>query len=306
MAERIRLEVPASSANLGPGFDTLAAALNLRNIFTIECTDEAIQLNVDASVPPHIEELTNRMIQQAAEYFFTHAGIPWEGFFIRMENRVPIARGLASSATLRLAILEGLNHLHEANLSRDTIALWASELEGCTDNIAASYYGGFTASGIYGGRFRYYSFPIDEALDFVAVSPTDIIETDKARTIFPEQVPRSDAISNINRAVMLGLAFARQDYDWIRDLFDDALHQPQRQASIQSLRPLQDVIDAAKEAGAIGAYLSGSGSTMMAITRFDKEGVALAMQQVITRYNMQSDVHYLKADNEGLRWVIEA
>ncbi len=297
----ITVHVPATSANVGPGYDTLGIALNLSNIFTLELNGGGFSFHSDADVSDDMRDICAKMCEVCANHFFKRAGAQPRGFTFHMENRIPIARGLGSSATLRIAIMEGLNQLMGLGVGAAHIVQWASELEGCTDNAAAAYYGGFTASGVVNGRLRSYKAEVPETIDFVAVSPHAEVETDKARVIFSDIVSRQDAVHNLAHSTLLAMAFAQGEWDAIGDLMDDRLHQPQRQENIPTLKPLNDVILAAREAGALGAYLSGSGSTMMALTMKNKEQVAAAMQAAVAHHGLESETRFLKVDNNGVR-----
>ena len=303
MARSIEISVPASSGNIGPGFDTLGIAVNLINTFELSLNESKTELGLVQGLDEALKKPCLDMSKAASDYFFSNAKIPTHHYTLSVENHTPIARGLASSATFRLAILEGLNRLLKAGISSCEIVKWAAELEGCTDNVAACYYGGFTASGIIDNRLVYYRFDISDAVDFVAVSPKAAVETDKARVIFPPKLPRHHAIGNLNRGTLLAMAFAREDHEGMAGLFEDRIHQPYRQANIPALEPLYDVIDAAVHAGAIGAFLSGSGSTMMALTLKNREQVADAMENALGHYGMDATARFLKADNQGLQWT---
>jgi len=276
-------------------------AVTLHNHFDLSLSGSQIQLEITSGIDPQLHSPCLEMIRAAGKYFFAQTGMAEKPFILQVENQVPIARGLASSATLRLSVLVGLNRLLEAGISDQDLVKMVSELEVCTDNAAASFFGGIAASGIVNGRLICYRRPVADALDFVAVWPSEAVETIKARTIFPAEIPRADAVFNCNRAVLLALAFADGDYDRIGDLLEDRLHQPYRQARIAALKPLYNVIEAARSAGALGGYLSGSGSTIMAITRSNRESVAQAMQQAFAAYEMKSEYRLLKADNAGVQ-----
>ncbi|RJP25020.1 MAG: homoserine kinase [Candidatus Omnitrophota bacterium] len=300
----IHLTVPASSGNLGPGFDTLGIAVTLHNEFQIEPSADT-QLEIRGGIDPALHDPCAAMMRYAGDYFFAQTKLPQIHFKLTAENRIPIARGLASSGTMRLAVLVGLNELCAAHLSNNDIVKMAAELEGCTDNVSSSFYGGLAASGIVDGKLVCYHFDLPDELDFIAVWPKEAVETDKARTVFPPTLPRDDAIFNTNRATLLTLAFLNRDYDRMAALFDDRLHQPYRQAAIPALKPLYDIIQAAKVAGAIGGYLSGSGSTVMAVALTNGEAIAHAMQNAFRTHNMKSEYRLLKADNQGLKWKEE-
>lgn len=297
----LSIHVPASSANLGPGYDTLGVALTLANEFLIQPAPEKTTLHINNHPSGSLHSLCLEMIQAAEELFRRHTGKPALPLAITLDDHVPIARGMASSATIRLAILTALNHLWDTQLSSRELVLWASQLEGCSDNAAASYFGGLTASGIIQGALLYYQFVMPDAIDFVAVSPVSQVKTDQARTVFAPTISRADAVHTLNRGILLACALASGAFDDVGALLDDKIHQPDRQANIPALRPLFDVIAAAKEAGALGGYLSGSGSTMMALTFQNKESVAQAMQEAIRRHGMEAEIRFLKVDNQGIR-----
>lgn len=299
MSELI-IRVPASSANMGPGFDTLAVAVSLYNTFHLTVGGDSIHLDSSSDMPEGMASISQSMVEAAAEHFFTRSSLRRTGFHIRMQSDIPIARGLASSATLRLAVMAGLAYQSGKDISGHDLAAWASELEGCTDNAAACYFGGMTASGLIRNRLYCYKTEIPDDIHFVAVSPVGVVETDKARTVFQETIPRRDAIETLNHAVLLSQAFARREFDAIAPLFEDWLHQPQREKAIPALHPLSRVIQAALDHGAMGAYLSGSGSTMMAIAREKPEPIAAAMKHVIEEAGMQAESRILRADNRGL------
>ncbi len=301
----IQITIPSSSGNMGCGFDTLGVAVNLYNYFEIKPASSKTTLEVIGGIDPSLQPLCLEMAKAAAKHFFAKSGLSSKHFTLRVDNKIPIARGLASSATFRLAVLEGLNQLLGAEASDREIVQWAAELEGCTDNVAACYYGGVCASGIVNDELFVYRFKVPKNIDFVAVSPNVEVETEKARSIFGQMIPRQDALFNLSRGILLIAAIAQGDFEKIGDLLDDRLHQPQRRVSIPGLKPFFDVVEAAKEEGALGAYLSGSGSTMMAVTLKNKEAVANAMQQAIQVYGMESEVRYLKADNQGIKFSKE-
>ncbi|MEW6236564.1 MAG: homoserine kinase [Candidatus Omnitrophota bacterium] len=302
MNNKIRLRVPCSSANLGPGFDTMAIALNRHNYIDLELIGSKTELIQIQGIDPAFKDMCLEMFKAASSHFHQRAGLEEIPFAIRFENHIPIARGLGSSATIRLAALHGLNQLRKTGVLSETIVQWASELEACSDNVAASFFGGMTASGIINNRLVYQRCDVPNDIDFVAVSPSTPVETDKAR-VFPDLIPRKDAIYTLSRGILLAMAFASRDYAAMENLFEDRLHQPYRQKSIPALNPLYEVIQAAQKAGALGGYLSGSGSTVMALTLKNREEVAQAMQNAFANYDMDSECRVMKADNQGIQIV---
>lgn len=298
----VNVFVPASTANLGPGFDTLAIALNLVNRFEIICPAERNDFEIISGMDPSLKDACLPMVLKTANLFFERTGTSSQPIIVKSENHVPIARGLGSSGTMRLAVLFGLKKALNVNVSDEELLCLAEEMEKSTDNTAASFYGGMTASGIINGKYHCYQVDVPEEIDFVAISPNTFVKTDDAREVFTPQIPREDAVISVKHAALLSMAFAKQDYDAMGDLFADRMHQTYRQAKIPALKSLYDVIDAARGAGAIGGFLSGSGSTMMAITKKDKDKVGEAMKSVIEQTGVTAEIRYLKADNIGLRY----
>ncbi len=297
----LHIRVPCSSANLGPGFDTLAVALDFYNEFQITINgDSKITLEPNQGLDKNMMDLCLEMFDAVVAKFKTNTGLTGPGFHVHMKSNVPIARGLGSSGTMRLAILFALNAMTQARINNQTLVKWAAELEGCTDNVAASCFGGLAASGIVHDDLVCYQFDVPEDLFFVAVYPSNSVETDKARDLFPEKIERQDAIFNLNRGILLTMAMAAGDYKHLGYLFEDRIHQPYRQANIPALHPLYEVIEAAQKKGAFGGYLSGSGSTMMAVTLVNADEVAKAMVETFNQHGMKAESRIMKADNQGL------
>lgn len=277
---KITVQVPATTSNLGPGYDCLGIALQLYNRVSVSRSSAA------ATVHP--------MAAQAAAAYFRASGVESFGFDWSIKGDVPMSRGLGSSVTLRLGLLHGLNVLAGKMLAPNAIFELAAELEGHPDNAAPAQYGGFTVAGA-GPVLR---FPVDPKLRFVLLIPDFEIRTDEARAILPATVDRQAAVASASRACRITAAFAAGDYESLDavDAFDDlAFHQSHR---VPLIPILPSVLQAARRAGAIGGFLSGSGSTIAALTFHKPKAVAAAMQAaagdggrtVVTR-----------ADNHGVR-----
>ncbi len=276
---KITVQVPASASNLGPGYDCLGIALQLYNRVTVSRA-------ASASVPP--------MAAQAAEAYFRASGVEPFAFDWSIEGDVPASRGLGSSVTLRLGLLHGLNVLAGKILAPNAIFELAAELEGHPDNAAPAQYGGFTVAGA-GPVLR---FPVDPALRFVLLIPDFEIRTEEARAILPAQVDREAAVASASRACRITAAFASGDYESLEaaDAFDDlAFHQSHRTPLIPFLPA---VLQAARNAGALGGFLSGSGSTIAALTFHKPKAVAAAMQAAA---GAACRTVVTRADNRGVR-----
>lgn len=252
----VRVRVPASTANLGPGFDCLGIALRLYNTTTVRRGPGPTK---------------GQMAEEAAAMFFREAGVRRFAFHWGVEGQVPRSRGLGSSVTVRLGVLHGLNELAGRPLGRTDIFRLCAALEGHPDNAAAGAFGGFTLAPPVGRLQRY---KIAGELRFVLLIPEFEISTPAARRVLPERVPLQDAAFSAGCAAAIAAAFATGNYRDLEGCFQDGLHQPYREPLIPFLSP---VIHAACKAGALGGWLSGSGSTIACATLKNPEKVARAM-----------------------------
>jgi homoserine kinase len=278
------IQVPATTANLGPGYDCMGIALRLYNRITVTRTS--------AGTKPGPSDA---MADGAAAAFFKACGRKPFRFAWSISGEVPRSRGLGSSVTVRLGILHGLNDLAGGPMSREDIFQCCAELEGHPDNAAPAAFGGFTiaARGCELQRYR-----VDPSLEFVLLIPGFEIPTPHARRILPKQVPFADATQNAARAAAIAGAFASRDYPRLRGTFGDRLHQPPR---LKLVPFLHDVIDAGVGAGALGGWLSGSGSSVACATLGSPEKVAAAMLSACALQH--ASVVTARADNAGVRII---
>jgi len=247
-------------------------------------------------------------VSDAAERFFKQTRCHKFSFSFSIAEQVPRCRGLGSSATARLGILLGLNRLSGDPLDRLTLFRLCAELEGHPDNAAPATFGGFTVTrsdGFPAVRFRrlpkpsllgstVQRFDVSSRLHFVLLIPEIEISTSEARRILPSRISYIAAVENCANACAVTAAFASQNYENLRGSFTDHLHQPFRSKLVPFLSP---VIEAAEEAGALGAFLSGSGSAICAITLKDPDKIALAMRRAAS--SICSRTILARADNRG-------
>jgi homoserine kinase len=268
------VRIPATSANLGPGFDCLGVALALHNRVTV----------VRGGVP-----IADAMVGAAGDAFFAAAGVRPFDYGWSIAGDIPRSRGLGSSVAVRLGILHGLNELAERPLDPTALYLLCAHLEGHPDNAAPAAFGGFAAARPEGSYFR---CDIAPEVRFVVLIPQDEVDTDASRTELPETISRLDAVFNVAQASMITAAFASQRYELLRGSMLDRLHQPYREGRLPHLNR---AIAAGVEAGALGGYLSGSGSAVACVTIDHHDAVAAAMQSTLP----SSRVLVLAADNRG-------
>jgi homoserine kinase len=262
MTSRRRLvRVPASSANLGPGYDVMAAAMSLHLELEVEETGE-FSLDVDgAELPVGRENLVVRAFESLH---------PADGVSFRMRSEIPLTRGLGSSAAAIVAGLFAADHLYELGLSRQDLLVRATDLEGHPDNVAASIYGGFVICGADPeGHPSAARFDPPGGLEGVVVVPPEEVSTKLARAAIPEEVPLEDAIANVSAASRLVLGLQRADLDLIADGLADRLHQDYR----QELFPRSmEIVHEARDLGALGATISGAGPTVLVWTTVEDAG----------------------------------
>ncbi len=262
MTSRRRLvRVPASSANLGPGYDVMAAAVALHLELEVEETGTfSVELG-GAELPVGRENL----IVSAFESLH-----PADGIAFRMRSEIPLTRGLGSSAAAIVAGLLAADHLYELGLSKQELLVHGAELEGHPDNVAASIYGGFVICGFDpDGQPSAARFDPPAELEGVAVVPPEEISTKLARAAVPEKVPLEDAIANLAAVARLVLGLQRADLDLIADGLADKLHQDYR----QELFPRSmEIVREARNLGALGATISGAGPTVLVWTTVEDAG----------------------------------
>jgi homoserine kinase len=290
-SSRAAVRVPASTSNLGPGFDCLGLAVRLYNTVTVSRSDEPR--------PAH------GMIAETASAFFQRATggkVAPFGFDARIEGDIPISRGLGSSVTVRLGVLMALAELVADSfpVTREQILALLIELEGHPDNAVPSFLGGFAvcahASADPADGFVYTRVPVKPELSLVTLVPDLKLSTETARGLLPKEVPFRHAVGNAQRTARIATAFALGDYAALRGMFVDHLHQPYRRVLIPGF---DAILAAAVEAGALGSFLSGAGSCLMAPTLDREEAISKAMLDAAKKADLPARVLVLKADNDG-------
>ena len=291
----VTVRVPATTANLGPGFDTLGVALKLHNQISIRESDNLTVERVDNQ---KTSPAANAMAREATDAFFQRSKVKPHGAQIEVKGDVPVSSGLGSSVTVRLGIVYALNELNGRPLGDNELLDLVTTLEHHPDNAAPALFGGFVVSAIINGTVRYRRFNVPPSLKFVICVPDYEVSTEKARALLPRQIPLRDAVENLNRVALITSIFATGDYSLLRGLFDDKLHQPYRKKLIPML---DDVIAAGVDAGALAGWLSGSGASIMCLAEQKEKAVAEAMATIFAKQQIRCDTHVLIADNDGTR-----
>jgi homoserine kinase len=259
-ARRRLVKVPATSANLGPGYDVLAAALAMHLELEVE---EAGSFSVEAEglgVPLDRTNLCVRSFESLR---------PADGISFRIRSEIPLAAGLGSSAAAIVAGLLAADHLYELAQEPEDVLIKAAEIEGHPDNVAAALFGGFVICAGDGDTLTATRLDPPQGVEGVVVIPHEQVPTEEARKALPEQVPLRDAVANISAAAELVLGIQRSDLTLIGRGLSDRLHQPHR----AHLYPRSmEIVQEAPRMGAIGATISGAGPTVLIWTFWQSTG----------------------------------
>ena len=298
MNKKVTVRVPATSANCGPGFDTLGLACNLYNYFTYELIDQGLSLKIEGEGTEKLKAGKNNLAFLSFYKVWDMIVGSKTGLSVIMSNNIPLSRGLGSSSTAIVAGLVAANHLTGNTLSKNEIVQLATEIEGHPDNVAPAILGGMTISYVDNGRASSLKFLPLKPFKLVAVVPDMPLATSLARRAIPKTVPHQDAVFNTSRAALLVGAMLTGDYQHLAAGLDDRLHQPYRAHLIPGM---EDAFKAAVNNGAFNAIISGAGSTLMAYVPINVscEAVGEAMCKALSEHDLHSVFHILDITTEG-------
>ena len=301
--QKATARIPASTTNLGPGFDVLGLALQLYSTVTLEPSEtdtEVIVSGVDADKIPGTPQ---HIAFQAAALVFNRSGVKRpKGFKLQIENGIPAIRGLGGSGTAVLGGLLTANALCGTPFSDPELLNFATELEGHPDNVAASLYGGLVVSAQENRQVHTVRLECPSRLSVVLAIPDFPLSTEQARGVLPTSVSFADAIYNTSRSTLLIASIATGQFEMLRVAMKDRLHQPYRTSLIPGF---DDVAAAATAAGALSVALSGAGPTVAAYCLEHTERVAEKMQGAFSNHQIASDIKILKPDTHGASVYIE-
>jgi homoserine kinase len=292
----VHVRVPATSANLGPGFDALGLALALYNEVTAQ-ESATVTVSVQGEGAGRLPTNQHNVVARGVQMAYEAAGRPFKGCALTCVNRVPAARGLGASAAAWVGGLVAGNALMGQPLSREALLALATRAEGHPDNVAAALLGGLTVSCVRAdGRVTAIALPVPSIIHWVVLVPTVTSATAEARAVLPDSVPRSDAVFNVQRVALLlaGLQTGRTDV--FEAALDDRLHQPYR---LRLFPWMPAVVDAARRAGALGCVLSGAGPSLLAAVSHGAEPVARAMETALRAAGIEGQARAFAVDTEG-------
>ncbi|MDP2211304.1 MAG: homoserine kinase [Candidatus Aquicultor sp.] len=290
--------VPATTANLGPGFDVLGLALNLYNTFTLSEIESGLVVEASGNGAERLSKDENNLAYIAAKRLFDETGHSVGGLRIGIDMGVPLGRGLGSSSTAIVGGLAAANELCGGQLSRQDIFALATEIEGHPDNVGPAIFGGFTICYARQEAVHAVSLKPSNNIKPVVLIPSSMLETKKARSVLPESVAMADAVFNIGRSSILVAALLEGRPDMLRDAMEDRLHQPYR----APLVPGMDlVIEALSSYSDIGVALSGAGPSILCLVARSKEAEYVELiKGVLAELGQDYAVVSLEFDLEGV------
>ncbi len=302
MSNVFQVSVPATTANVGPGFDCLGAALTRYNKFMFSQSEKEngfLQITVDGMGASQVSTDESNLAYVAFCEFFHALKQPIPGIHLHIELDVPLARGMGSSSTAIVGGVLGANALAGFPLGIDALAQLATRIEGHPDNVVPALLGGCQLSTVdEAGRSMFCAIPWQDSIVPILVVPAFEISTAQARQVLPLQYSRSDAVYTLGHLGLLIRALETGNGEWIRVALDDRIHVPYRETLIPGYR---EVVDVALESGAYGVTISGAGPTLLALGSPQRaNAIASAMAQAWQSLGVDIvDASPLRIDTRG-------
>ncbi len=292
----VHITVPASTANLGPGFDSLGLALAMRNSLVMESIDGGLIVEIEGQGAEDLPRDSANLMVQAAEVVFERVGRKPAGLRVHAVNRIPLRSGLGSSAAAVVGALWAADALVDGNLGRDEIFRLAHGLEGHPDNAAPALYGGFNLVLVDDRGVFARQVPIGPTQVAVA-HPRFGLSTQAMRQALPDRVSMEDAVFNLSHALMTFEALRSGDYSLLSRVMADRLHEPYRAPHIPGF---EQVTSAAHQAGAVAVALSGAGPSLVAFAPSGHDLIARRMADAWKRAGVEADGFSLAVDTRGV------
>lgn len=294
------IQVPASTTNLGAGFDVLGLALQLYLRIDLEATSnskpEFHLLGEGAQNLPASEE---NLLWKVTRRVFEGEKQPLPGVRLRIENQIPLARGLGSSAAAIVGGISCFEALTSRELSPDQFFQYAFEFENHPDNITAARFGGFTISAVAeSGKVSLFRAPIEPKLKILLTVPEFHLETQKARAAIPRTLEMRDAVFNLQRSSLTVAALLRNEFQFLRESLRDRLHQPFRAPLIPGFEEILR-LNLEQIPGLAGICLSGAGPSVLAFAEGNLDGIYSRISEIFERHGLRSRRFELEVDNQG-------
>ena len=288
----IKIRVPATCANLGPGFDCLGLALSLYNDFTFEEIEKGLKIE---GCPDEFKN-ENNLIYTSFSKALSIIGGKLPGIKITVAAKIPVSRGMGSSAACITAGVAAANELANGKLKKEDILDISTAIEGHPDNVTPAIFGGMTASITEDKKVYFCPINIPDSIDFYALVPDFKLSTELSRSVLPDTIKRTDGVFNTGRAAFLAAVFNSGRVDLMAQAFSDKLHQQYRKHLINNF---DYIVDKCIEAGGITAFLSGAGPTIMCIAKCDNKDFKNNIEKNLNGLTDKWSVIKLKADLHG-------
>lgn len=294
----IKLRIPATSANLGAGFDALGLAMTYYNYVNMEESDTVDITSLDGLKVPTDK---SNLIYESASHLYEICGKTLSGLKIEQTSNIPMARGLGSSSACIVAGLVGANTLLKNPLSADELVDLAAQIEGHPDNTAPALLGGIVTAVFDGRKVHWVKQEVNTKLKFAAIIPDFELKTEKARACLPKEISHKDAVYNLSRAALFSASLLTGKFENLRTACHDRLHQPYRMELIPNCRR---VFDIAYNHGAYASYISGAGPTVMAVVDEENEFFTGKVKFSLETEGLNGwDVKLFHIDNEGTKLI---
>lgn len=291
----IKLRVPATSANMGAGFDSLGVAVGLYNRMTVEEIPEGLQI-VNKNAQSYVPKDKNNLIYRAMLTFFEHVGYEPRGYRITQNSQIPMTRGLGSSSACIIGGMLAANIISGRKLSYDEIIHLAAKMEGHPDNVGPALYGGFCVSLMDNDRTIVKSTKLKNHIKFAVIIPDFFVATKKSRGVLPTSVDFKDAVFNVGHVSMFQAAMLSGDMEALRIGVQDKLHQQYRKNYVDGM---DEIFEKTYSLGSNATYLSGSGPTILSILDDDYTTFSHGMEKYFKENSLKWKCMILPIDNVG-------
>lgn len=296
----ITVKVPATTANFGSGFDCVGMALKLYNTIYVEETKGELEIKVFNKTDKYIPTDENNLIYKSMKVVFDMLEYKQKGLKIGLLVDIPMTRGLGSSAACVAGGIAAANAICGNKLTMDEMILLAARMEGHPDNSTPTLLGGMVIAVTEEKKVNYLKFDVPENLMAAVFIPNFILRTSKSRKHLPEEIQFKDAVFNVGRAALLGASIASGKFENLLIATEDKLHQPYRHQLVPNM---YDIIDMCTRTGAKGAFLSGSGPTIVALIDENYYSFEETANKFVSGFENKWEVHLLECDNNGIQII---
>ncbi|HHW60772.1 MAG TPA: homoserine kinase [Syntrophomonadaceae bacterium] len=288
--DMVKVRVPATTANLGPGYDTLGMAVSMFLEVEFELSSKHSTVNAEGLDCEQLSSaVEDHLIIQAAEFVFKKAGQPRPPLHLFIKNGIPVAKGLGSSAAAIAAGMFGANVLLGTPFTRQQLINWAVQREGHADNVVPAFVGGLTVNLLNGDKVFYEKLSVPPELQLILLVPDFTLATQKSRSVLPAEIPLEQAVASMQRSCLLVAGLAKGRVEHLRWAMDDRLIQPLRK---QFVPGFDQVLAAARKAGAIGVVMSGAGPSIVAFSQDKVDDIGVAMLEAFEHAGNKGKIFY--------------